>query len=100
MIRGTTPTHIYNIPFDPELIQSLRIIYVQNDEMLFVKERKDCIVDGRQISVKLTQEETLMMDAAQLVEIQMRVLTTGGDALASKPKKVAVGRLLEDEVIK
>ena len=29
MIRGTTPTHIFKIPFAANLIQKVRVIYAQ-----------------------------------------------------------------------
>lgn len=99
MIRGTTPTHTFNLPFDVSAIAELRIIYAQAGETKLVKKMADCTLVGNMIKVKLTQKETLMFDPSQLAEIQMRVLTAAGDALASAPKRVGVGRLLEDEVM-
>lgn len=99
MIRGTTPKHTFTSPIEMELVANLRIIYAQNGRVMFVKELPDCSIDGQAVSVQLTQEETLAMDASQAVEVQMRILATDGNALASKVKRVAVSELLEDEVI-
>ena len=48
--------------------------------------------------VKLSQEETLAFNERQIVEIQMRILTTGGDALASNIVLQNVTKLLEDTI--
>lgn len=100
MIRGTTPTHTFNIPFDTSAITALRIIYSQGDEQILVKELPDCTVDGNTISVKLTQEDTFKFDCHKnTVQIQLRVLTAGNDALASDPVSVPVFKCLDSEVL-
>lgn len=98
MIRGTTPTHTFDLPFDTTIIRKLRIIYAQNDVVILTKGLEDCTIEGNTVIVKLTQEETLKFDAHAVAEIQIRVLTHANDALASKPKKISVNRLLENEV--
>lgn len=100
MIRGTTPLHTFRLTFDAEFISKVRILYAQNDTVVLAKETKDCNLEGSAIKVKLTQEDTLAFDSQYPVEIQVRVLLTGGDALASKPKKVTVERCLDNEVLK
>lgn len=82
MIRGTTPTHTYHMPFDTALIDKIKITYAQNGVVVLTKEKADCKIDGNAVTVRLTQEDTLKFDASR-VQIQVRVLTTGGDALAS-----------------
>lgn len=99
MIRGTTPTHTFTLPFDVDLIKSLRVIYQQNDETVLIKTLTDCAVAGNVISYKLTQEETLQFAQNAKVSIQIRVLTNDGDALASRICTVGVGACLEDGVI-
>lgn len=99
MIRGTTPTHIFRLPFDTSLIDEVRIIYSQNDEQILVKETVDCNLDGNTISVTLTQEDTFKFDCKKCVQIQVRVLTAGGEALASKIKHINVEKCLDNEVI-
>ena len=99
MIRGTTPTHIFTLPFDNSLISKLRIIYAQGDRKVLVKEHHDCQIEGNMVTVKLSQLETFLFDCTKYVEIQLRVLTKGGDALNSRPMKVSVERCLDTEVL-
>lgn len=99
MIRGTTPTHIFRLPFNTSLIDEVRIIYAQSDEQILVKETVDCNLDGNTISVTLTQEDTFKFDCKKCVQIQVRVLTAGGEALASKIKHIDVEKCLDNEVI-
>ena len=70
---GTTPTHIFRLPFSTLLIDKVRIIYAQNDEQILVKEKDDCDLKGNQISVTLTQEETFKFDCTKCVQIQAQL---------------------------
>lgn len=98
-MRGTTPTHIFTLPFEAKLISNIRIIYTQGDEQILVKEVKDCNIDGNTVTVRLTQEETFLFDCKKYVEIQVRVLTAEKDALNSDPIKVSVEKCLDNEVM-
>jgi hypothetical protein len=97
LIRGTTPLHIFTLPFDTEQIDKVRIIYAQDDRVIFTKEQCKC--EGKVVSVKLTQEETLKFDCRKKVQIQMRILTKDGDALVSAIRSVVVEKCLESEVL-
>lgn len=99
MIQGTTPTHQFTIPMDAAVIQTVRVAYAQKDKVLLVKEGDDCRVEGNVVEVKLTQEETLLFDEFSSVQIQVRVLTTAGDALASDLIRVPCGAILDKEVL-
>ena len=99
MIRGTTPTHRFRLPVEESIVKEVRIIYEQSGEDVLLKTLKDCRLENGYAVLKLTQEETLRFDSSQIVKVQMRMLTSGGDALASNIKRVAVGKLLEDEVM-
>lgn len=99
MIRGTTPTHIYTLPFLTENIKEIRIIYAQDDSVLLVKTAADCTLENDTATVKLAQEETLLFECKKPVQIQVRVLTVGGDALASNIEHVSAGKCLESEVM-
>lgn len=100
MIRGTTPTHTFTLPFDTSMISKLRVIYQQSDRTVLVKTEKDCTMEGNTISYKLTQAETLRFDSNTTVEIQIRVLTETGEALVSRVHKTSVGICLENDVLK
>lgn len=99
MIRGTTPTHIFKIPFSSDALKEIRILYSQNNKIVLEKKTNDCeIVDGS-ITVHLTQEETLKFVSYHDAYIQMRVLLKDGSSLASKVHRVRVDYVLSDEVM-
>lgn len=99
MIRATTPTHTFNIPVDADKIQKILVTYRQIGRNVLEKTNADMENDGNAWTVKFTQQETKMFTADIKVEVQVRVLTTGGDALASKIFSVPVERVLNDEVM-
>lgn len=99
MIRGTTPTHIFNIPFDASNIKEVKITYAQDDKSVLEKHIEDCIVTDKQISVTLTQEDTFKLNCKKPVEIQIRILTPAGEALATIPQSVGICKCLDNEVL-
>lgn len=99
MVRGTTPTHQFALPIEPDMIQTLQIIYAQKGEIVLTKGKDDCTFDGKSVSVKLTQQETFLFDEDEYVKIQFRVLTNDGDALASHIMRVTCDECLSDEVL-
>ena len=99
MIRATTPTHTFNIPIDANKIQKILVTYRQIGKNILEKTNADMVNKGNAWSVTLTQRETKMFMADTKVEVQVRALTTGGDALASKIFSVTVDRVLNDEVM-
>lgn len=100
MIRGTTPTHIFILPFDSKNIDKIKITYSQLDKVILTKSNKDIILSGSEATVILTQSETFKFSEKNgAVSIQVRVVTTGGDALASKIMTAGVGKCLDSEVL-
>lgn len=99
MIRGTTPTHTFNIPFYASDIEVVKIIYSQNDNILFTKNTEDCLRTAKSIVVKLEQEDTYLFDHNYPVQIQLRVKLTNGDVRSTNVIYVPVGKCLDDEVL-
>ncbi len=99
MIRGTTPTLEFTIPFDTSFLEEAYVTLSQNNVVVLDKALSDCKCDERKLSVKLTQEETLKLDCKCKTEIQVRVRTKEGDALASDIITVNTERILKDGVI-
>lgn len=102
MIRGTTPTLFFNLPFQASLIKSAEIILKYNDvnkEVIIEKNLPDCVLGESSISATLTQEETLSLPAPTSVLVQLRVLLTDETALATKTYEVPVQTLLKEGVI-
>ena len=100
MRRGTTPTHTFQIPVDASLLEEVKITYAQNGKEVLSKYKEDCKLNGTTVEVTLTQEETLKFSGSKPCQIQVRVLTTGGQACASKIMEEKVLPLLDGEVLK
>lgn len=100
MIRGTTPTHTFMLPFDTKTIDKIKITYSQLDKIILTKSNKDITLNGKQATIILTQQETFNFSEKNgPVSIQVRVVTTGGDVLASKIMTAGVGKCLDSEVL-
>jgi hypothetical protein len=102
MIRATTPRHIFGLEFPYEgNVKKILITYKQGEEIVVEKTEKDVSVENeKDVVVNLTQEETNRFLGGKPVEIQLRVLTEGNDALASDPILLMVENVLNDEVLK
>ena len=102
MIRGTTPTLLFNLPFSSSIIKSAEITIKYFDglkKILIIKTLEDCELGETSIGARLTQEETLQFPAPAVVSVQLRVLTTDNLSLATLPETVKVKKLLADGVI-
>lgn len=96
MIRGTTPTLEFKLPFDVKLIEKASIALSQNRTVAIEKTLDDCTAEGQLLMIKLTQKETLKLRAGTKTEIQVRVKTYDGDALASNIIEVTTDRILRE----
>ena len=99
MIRGTTPTHTFDLPVSPAEFKNIRIVYAQDNVIILKKELKHCNVTDNTITLTLTQEETLKFSHKKPVRIQIKALTTDDEVVATPIHIVAVGECLDDEVI-
>ena len=96
MYRGTTPTLIFTLPFDCSNITKLNIAFAQDEKVILEKELDSCDLNGKTLSVTLTEEDTLLFDCKKrCVEIQLRI-GCGESRLASKIIKTSVDRILKD----
>ena len=100
MKRGTTPTHIFTLPIETELLSELKIMYAQDDEILLEKRAKNCEMTKNTASVTLTQDETFLFNCKKPVQIQVRALTVAGVALISPIMLISVEKCLDSEVLK
>lgn len=99
MIQGSTPMHVFVLPFSTDMIHKVRISYDQKKKIVLTKETIDVSMIDNTIFFRLTQNETLLFDALIPVRIQLHVLTTDGEALPSIIKTVPVNILLDKRVI-
>jgi hypothetical protein len=99
MTPGATPTHTFNVPIDAEEIAAVRISYEQNGKILLSKNKEDCTLSGKQIIVKLSQEDSLKFDSNVIVRIQLKIRTTGDDVIISDIIKKTTNIVLDKAVI-
>ena len=99
MIRGTTPTHTFQIPFNTSLLKEIRITYAQSNSLVLEKTTHDCRLDGMNITVKLSQEETMSFSEDRCADLQLRVMLNDGNVLATPVMRIDVGTLLKEELI-
>ena len=101
MFRATTPTHTFTLPIDTSRLSKILITYAQNGNIVLEKTEADCTLEGCNVSLTLTQEETLLFtteDDAR-ISIQIRVLTADGKAYASEIEKEFARNCLNEEVL-
>ena len=96
---GTTPNHTFVLPFEVEKLAEMKVTYSQNGKVVLEKYLADGEKSGRAVSFTLSQEETFLFDNNVNVEVQARVLTAGGDALASDIRIVTAKKCLDNEVL-
>lgn len=89
--RGTTPLITIELPeeFDVESITTVWIYISQNEEVVIDKVTEDVEIAENTLSVALTQEETLSLEAG-LAILQCRLLNDEDVAFASQASSVRV----------
>ena len=98
MIRGTTPTLTFVLPFDTSVIKSA-FVTVESNGIGIEKALADCTLEGNVLYTTLTQEETLQLPKNWRAEVQLRVLLNDGKALATEIYEVKVADILKEGVI-
>ena len=99
MIRGTTPTHTFLLPFDASEIRAIRIAYAQRGEVVLTKSEADCTLENNRVTLRLGEEETLRFAAGDRLQRQVRVLTASGDVFALRILGASVEDCLLEEVL-
>lgn len=99
MIRGTTPTLEFSLPFDVESVATLYVTFKQMGRTVIERTLSECRYDGKVLYVDLTQNETLSFTAGQQVDMQIRAKFTSGKAVASEIMTTSVQRVLKGGVV-
>lgn len=99
MRRGTTPTHIFKTSIDLTEAEVIFITYRQGNKNVLEKSREDLIITDEQVSVKLTQEETLLFSINDAVKIQIRAKYADQSAIASNVITTKADVILKEGVI-
>ena len=124
IVRGTTPYHKFVVPMPSQDINTIYITYLQNGEIILDNTGEDVSVEdvdietenahmedyeiepseSSQVTLHLTQEDTLKFKFYPAAEkniavIQLRILTSEGEAYASDPIHERIfGVLKEGEI--
>lgn len=102
MIRGTTPTFIFEIDTGGVEFEVERIwlTFKQGRVEITKTENDICVTENSELIVTLTQDETLQFESGKMVEVQARILTKDDKALATEILQVHSNRILKGGVIK
>ena len=96
MTRGTTPELTFQLPFDAGALTKLSSAFEQDGVLVLEKKLEDCTVSGQQVSVRLTEEDTLAFrQNGSVLQIQLRC-GIGEKRLASEVITATVGRILKE----
>lgn len=107
IIRGTTPIHYFDFPFEATDVQQLSIVYKQNKEIKIRKALEEVSFDENSLIVNLSQEDTFSFDGVgipsipskSLVLIQIKVMLKDGSIFVSDPMKERVFDICDEEVM-
>lgn len=96
MLRGTTPTHVFKTNIDLSDAEVIFITYKQQGKILVEKTIDDVTLTAEEVSVKLTQEDTLAFDEHSNVKLQIRARFADGTAVACPVIERPVGDILKE----
>ena len=99
MRPGTTPIVKIGIPVTLENVVNVRIIFAHFDSVILVKEFPDVTCGEGEVSVRLSQEETLKFNDLHFMKVQVRILYADETSEASDVMECFINELLEDCVI-
>lgn len=100
IVTGATPKHTFKINADLREAEEIWITYKQGRHIRLNKTLSDGIeVEEKSISVKLSQEDTLLFSREQDVKIQIRARFDDGTAIASTVIHTTASECLRQEVI-
>lgn len=102
MYRGTTPTITFTLPIEANKIDVMYITFAQkttkyseDSVVIFEKTLADCRVDGKDVHLTLSEEDTLKLSSHKDVEIQIRA-ASGESKMASPVYTEPVCRILKE----
>lgn len=104
MTRGTTPTHTFTLPdnLKTATISALYITYAQHGTTVLEKTLDDVTNNNGVLTCTLTQADTLAFDVknqvcnCDKVNVQVRIKTSDGTAMASDIMRIPVQDILKD----
>lgn len=72
MIRGTTPTLTFTLPFEPTgIVKDVSITFLQGEGTILEKKLVDCEIDGVDMRLRLTREDTMKFSPCKWIKIRV-----------------------------
>lgn len=97
-MRGTTPTHTFHVPIDLTGADVVYITYAQQETVKLEKSKQDLTITPTDITVALTQEDTLKFESGQIL-MQIRARFPNEKAVKSKIMFTSADKLLKEGAI-
>lgn len=103
MYRVTTPTHTFTLPLATSEYSVIMVTYKQGSATLTKKYVNNTLpegmtFDGNKVKVRLTQTETKTFRAGT-AEVQVRTLTSTGEAMALDPIKIVIKDVFNEDIL-
>lgn len=96
--RGTTTTNIFEVEKDLTDASEIYVSYEQSGKVIIEKTLGNgvTVVSEEEITVDLTQKDTLALNEHYPVKMQIRAKFPSGSAVASFTMKTEVGEILKE----
>ncbi len=98
MVKGTTPTFCFALPFNTSSISYIQAVFVQNNDCILTVEDDRMTFDGYNVKFTLEEWETLSFAPNEPAEIQLSVSTYDGQVLVSDIRKTAVRKKYPEDI--
>lgn len=97
MRRGTTPTHIFTTDISLSDAEAVFLTYQQGGEtVLEIEKGERMTLTDSDLTVTLTQAESLLFDARKRVQMQIRARFADGSAIASDIIETSAQSILKE----
>ena len=85
IFRGTTPKFIFTLPNSITIddILNVELVFTQNDEIVIAKKLGDFTTSNNQLTITLTQEDTLKLKGNSPLYYQIKVLLNDKSVITS-----------------
>ena len=85
IFRGTTPKFIFTLPNSITIddILNVELVFTQNDEIIIAKKLGDFTTSNNQLTITLTQEDTLKLKGNSPLYYQIKVLLNDKSVITS-----------------
>lgn len=85
IFRGTTPKFIFTLPNSITIddILNVELVFTQNDEIIIIKKLEDFTTSNSQLTITLTQEDTLKLKGNSPLYYQIKVLLKDNSIITS-----------------